>query len=66
MEKVYDYVIACSSLKGNISHMKVVEDCESRPHKAITFIVDRGKERQESREQRMPKVLPGYCGGRLP
>ena len=24
-EKVYDYVIACNSLKGNISEMKVVE-----------------------------------------
>ena len=45
-------VIACSSLKGTISQMKVVDDFESRPHKAVTFVVERGKERQEWREQR--------------
>ena len=37
MEKVYDHVTACSSLKGRISDMKVMEDFESRPHKAVTF-----------------------------
>ena len=58
--------IACDSLKGKISNMKVIEDFESRPHKAVTFVVERGKERQEWSEQRMPKVLPGYSGGRLP
>ena len=31
VEEVYDYVIACSSLKGIISDMKVIEDFESRP-----------------------------------
>ena len=46
--------------------MKVTEDFESRPHKAVTFVVERGKERQEWSEQRMSKVLPGYGGGRLP
>ena len=51
-EGVYDYVIACSSLKRKISEMKVVKDFESRPHKAVTFVVERGKERQEWREQR--------------
>ena len=30
VEKVYDYVIACNSLKGKISKMKVTEDFESR------------------------------------
>ena len=39
MEKVYDYVVACSGLKGRISEMKVTEDFESRPHKVVTFIV---------------------------
>ena len=34
---------ACSSLKGIISDMQVIEDFESRPHKAITFVVERGK-----------------------
>ena len=53
-------------LKGKISQMKVVEDFESRPHKAVTFVVERGKERQEWNEQKLPKSLPGYSGGRLP
>ena len=33
---------------------------------AVTFVVERGKERQEWNEQKLPKVLPGYSGGRLP
>ena len=64
--KVDDYVIACSSLKGISSNLKVIEDLESRPHKAVTFLVELGKERQEWNEQKMPKALPGYSGGRLP
>ena len=55
VEKVYDYVIACSSQKGKISYMKVMKDFESRPHKAVTFVVKREKEGQEWSEQRMPK-----------
>ena len=66
VEKVFDYVLACSSLKGKISQMKVVEDFESRPHEAVSFVVDRGKEIQEWNEQKLPKVLPGYSGGMLP
>ena len=46
--------------------MKVVEDFESRPHKAVPFVVERGKEIQEWNEQKLPKVLPGYSGGSLP
>ena len=46
--------------------MKVIEDFESRPHKAVTFVVERGKERQEWNEQELPKALPGQSGGRLP
>ena len=38
MEKVYDYVTACNSLKGKISKMKVIEDFESRPHKAVYLV----------------------------
>ena len=38
VEKVYDYVIASCGLKGKISDMKVIEDFESRPHKAVTFV----------------------------
>ena len=66
IEKIYDNVIACHSLKRNISQMKVVEDFESTPHKAAPFVVERDKEEQEWNEQRMQKVLPGYSGGRLP
>ena len=66
VEKVFDNVIACNSLKRKISQMKVVEDFESRPHEAVSFVVDRGKEIQEWNEQKLPKVLLGYSGGRLP
>ena len=66
IEKVYEYVIACNSLKGKISKMKVVEDFESRPHKAVCFVVERGKDRQEWSKQKLPKVLPGYSGRMLP
>ena len=52
VEKVHDYVIACSSLKENKTDMKVMEDFESRPHKAVTSVVERGKERQEWNEQK--------------
>ena len=66
VEKVYDYVVACGSLKGRISDMKELEHFESRPHKAVTFIVERGNERQEWNEQTLLKALPGHSGGRLP
>ena len=47
IERTYDYVIACHSLTGNVSQMKVVEDFESRPHKAVSFVVERDKEMEE-------------------
>ena len=50
----------------NFRHAGVIEDFESTPHKAVTFVVERGKERQEWNEQKLPKTLPGYSGGRLP
>ena len=37
-----------------------------RPHEALSFVVRREKEMQEWSEQKLPKVLPGYNGGRLP
>ena len=46
--------------------MKVIEDFESRQHKAVTFVVERGKGRQEWNEQTYPKALLGYSGRRLP
>ena len=33
----------------------MIEDFESRPHKAVTFVVQRGRERQEWNEQKLPK-----------
>ena len=45
--------------------MEVVEDFESRPHKAVSSLVEREEEIQEWNEQKLPKVLPGYSGGRL-
>ena len=52
IEKVYDYVVACNSRKRKISQMKVVENFESRPHKAVSFLVEREKETQEWNEQK--------------
>ena len=54
IEKIYD-VIACNSFYGKISQMEVVEDFESRPHKAASFVVerqkgDKGMERAEAAE----------------
>ena len=46
--------------------MQVIEDFEARPHKAVTFVVQRGDDRQEWNEQKLPKASPGYSGGRLP
>ena len=63
IERTYDCVVASGSLRGKISQMEVVEDFESRPHKAVSFVVERGKEMQEWNEQNLPKVPPG-CSGR--
>ena len=41
VEKVFDSVIAGSSLKGRISDMQVTEDFES--NKAVTLVVERRK-----------------------
>ena len=62
MERTYGYVIASRSLKGEIKQMQVAEDFASRPHKAITFVVEREKENQEWRDQNGPKNL-GFSGG---
>ena len=66
VEKVYDYVIACSSPKGQISDMKVIQDFQSRPHKSVCCMIKIGQARQEWNEQKLPKALPGHSGGRLP
>ena len=41
MERTHDYVIVCNSYKGKNSQMKVVEDFESRPPKAVSFFLSR-------------------------
>ena len=46
--------------------MKVVEDFESRPHEAVSFVVKGEKKMQEWNEQKLPKVLLGCSGARLP
>ena len=51
---------------GKISQMEVVEDFESRLHRAVSFPVEREREMQEWNEQKLPKALPGKSGGRLP
>ena len=64
IERTYDHVIACHSLRGNISQTELVEDFGLRPHKAVSFVVERDKEVQEWNEQKLPKPLPRYSGGR--
>ena len=39
--------------------MEVVEDFESRPHKAVSFVVRREKMMQEWNDQKLSKVLLG-------
>ena len=43
-ERTYDYVVASGSLKGKMSLMEVVEDFESRTHKAVSSVAEREKE----------------------
>ena len=56
IERTYGHVIASQRLRWEIKNMEVVEDFESRPHKAVAFLVKRDKELQELRELRMPPV----------
>ena len=66
VERTYDHVIPSHSLQGKIKDMEVVDGFESRPDKAVTFLVERDKEFQLFREQHMPKALPGHSGVKLP
>ena len=40
VRKENGYVIACNSLKRKISQVDVVEGFESRPHKAVSFVIE--------------------------
>ena len=44
----------------------MVEDFESRPHNAVTFLVQRDKEVQELRELQIQKALPGNTRRKSP
>ena len=55
IERTCDCVIASDSLKQKKTQMKVVEDFESRPPKAVFFVVEREKETQEWNEQELPR-----------
>ena len=46
--------------------MYMVEDFELRSLKVVSSVVRREKEIQEWNKQKLPKVLPGFNGGRLP
>ena len=41
IERTHDDFTASHSLKGDTSQMEVVEDFESRPQKAVSFVVER-------------------------
>ena len=67
IERIYDYVIASGSLKGNLHRWRWWKAL-SRDHtkQCPLWSRKREKEVQEWNEQKLPKVLPGYSGGRLP
>ena len=65
IERTCDCVIASQNLKRKIINMEVVEDFESRPHEAVSFVIERDKEVQEWKQQAMPKALLGFSGGKL-
>ena len=54
IERTCHYVVASHGLQGKIKN-EVVEDFASKPHKAVTFLVERDGE-----------LLPGFSGGKLP
>ena len=59
IERTYDYVVASGSLKGKISQMKVVEDFESRPHKAALQLSAKQAGRADGRETDDAKAKNG-------
>ena len=65
IERAYDHVIACSSLKGKVLQMKVMEDFELRPHKAVSFEVEEKRRHRNGSSKKVTKTLLGYSGGRL-
>ena len=58
-ERQHDYVIVCRLLLVKVKKINVVEDFEPRPHKAVTFQVEKA---WEVRELNMPKALSSFSG----
>ena len=53
-ERTYDHVIASRSFEVKIKNIEVVQDFESRPHKASSFVVERvWREQQCSKRYRI-------------
>ena len=50
-----------SQSQEKIKNMELVENFDSRPHKAVTFLV--AEKKKSRRELRMPEALPGFSGG---
>ena len=65
IERTYDNVIASRRLQREIRNMDVVGDFESRPHNAVSFVVDRDREFQVWREPKVFKAVPGFSGEML-
>ena len=63
IDKTYGFVIACNCLRRKISQMEVVEDFESGPHKAVSFVMEGEKELQEWFEQALPGRNTKEAGG---
>ena len=62
IERTYDYVVACRSLKERIKAIEVVEEFESRPHQAITVVLEGDKQIQEWREQKSRRIYQDSVG----
>ena len=56
-------VKVCGEKNKNV---EVDADFKSRPHKAVTLLVERDQEILELCELKMPQALPGYSGEKLP
>ena len=55
VQRSCDCVVASHSFQEKNKNMDVLEEFESRPHKAVTFLVEGDTEFQVWREQKMPK-----------
>ena len=61
-ERIYDYVVACKSLRSKIRRVELFEHCDSRPQKPVRFEV---RCKTAPQQVRILKV-PGVSGGKTP